>query len=87
MAKPCTHRNQMNKDVVASSSGCEDCIKSGDNWKQLRMCMTCGHVGCCDSSKNQHATAHYAETGHPIVKSHQTGEHWKWCYIDEKMML
>lgn len=87
MANPCTHRKFINKDAEPASEGCEQCIQAGDEWVQLRMCMTCGHVGCCDSSKNRHANEHYIETGHPIIKSHQSGENWKWCFIDEKMML
>ena len=55
----------------------------GDVWVHLRLCLSCGHVGCCDSSKNKHATAHFRESGHPIVQSHQPGETWRWCYVDE----
>jgi uncharacterized UBP type Zn finger protein len=62
---------------------CEDCIKTGDSWVHLRVCLTCGHVGCCDSSKNKHATKHFHATSHPIVKSFEPGEYWGWCYEDE----
>ena len=61
------------------------CLKIGDTWVHLRLCMTCGHVGCCDSSKNKHATKHFHMTKHPIIKSFQPGEEWGWCYIDEEM--
>ena len=66
-----------------SSRGCEECLRLGDRWVHLRVCVSCGHVGCCDSSKNRHATAHFWATRHPIVRSLEPGEHWRWCYIDE----
>ena len=80
----CTHLDQIN-DVTPSAKGCEDCLKIGDTWVHLRLCMTCGHVGCCDSSKNKHATKHFHATRHPIIKSFQPGEDWGWCYVDEVM--
>jgi uncharacterized UBP type Zn finger protein len=79
----CTHRDQINPDVQPSAQGCEDCLKTGDKWVHLRICMTCGHVGCCDNSDNQHASKHFRETGHPIIRSFQRGESWMWCYVDE----
>lgn len=82
MAKKCLHVDQI-QNVTASSKGCKDCLKIGDTWVHLRMCLTCGHVGCCDSSKNKHADKHYRETGHPVIQSAQMGEDWMWCYIDE----
>ena len=78
----CTHQNQI-RDVVPSSKGCEDCLKIGDSWIHLRLCLTCGHVGCCDNSKNKHATKHFHVTHHPIIRSHEPGESWMWCYVDE----
>lgn len=63
-------------------SVCEDCIKTGDTWVSLRMCLICGHVGCCDSSKNTHATKHFNATKHPIMKSVTPGEEFTWCYVD-----
>jgi uncharacterized UBP type Zn finger protein len=72
--------------VTADADGCEDCLRIGDSWFHLRLCMTCGHVGCCDSSKNKHATAHYRLTGHPIIKSFEPGEDWGWCYLDELVL-
>ena len=80
-ARPCTHRDQI-AAVEPSTNGCEECLKTGERWVQLRMCLKCGHVGCCDSSKNQHATAHFQASGHPVMRSIQPGETWKWCYID-----
>ena len=78
----CTHRNQI-KVTSTNKHICEDCVKKGDKWVKLRMCMTCGYVGCCDSSKNQHARKHFEKTGHPIIKSAEPGEDWEWCYIDK----
>jgi hypothetical protein len=62
---------------------CEDCVKTGSRWVHLRICLTCGHVGCCDSSPNRHAHRHAAEQGHPIVASAEPGEAWRWCYVDQ----
>jgi uncharacterized UBP type Zn finger protein len=73
------------KDVSPSSDGCEECLKIGDEWVHLRMCLTCGHVGCCDNSKNRHATKHYRSTRHPVIQSFEPGEDWIWCYVDRKM--
>jgi DNA integrity scanning protein DisA with diadenylate cyclase activity len=71
------------QEVVPDANGCEECLKTGDQWVHLRLCLTCGHVGCCDDSKNKHATAHFHSTGHPIVESLGPDERWRWCYIDE----
>lgn len=78
----CTHLDQIT-NVDAQSDGCEKCLRMGDRWVHLRKCLICGHVGCCDSSVNTHATKHFHETGHPIMQSAQPGEDWRWCYIDE----
>ena len=72
------------KELAPSADGCEDCLKIGGNWVHLRMCMTCGHVGCCDSSPNRHATKHYNSENHPIVRSVEPGEVWGYCYPDDK---
>ena len=82
----CTHLNQIN-DVLPSAQGCEECLQTGDDWVHLRECLTCGHVGCCDSSKNKHATKHFHATEHPIVQSFELGEDWIWCYVDELVMM
>lgn len=71
------------QNVTPNTQGCEECLKMGDKWVHLRVCMICGHVGCCNSSKNKHATKHYHETGHPIVKSLERGEEWAYCYVDD----
>ena len=83
--KNCEHLEQAHDQQRPARRVCEDCIKTGDSWVHLRQCMTCGHVGCCDSSKNKHATKHYHATEHPIVRSVEPGETWGWCYVDEVM--
>jgi uncharacterized UBP type Zn finger protein len=70
-------------NVKANSKGCEECLKLGDTWVHLRLCLTCGKVGCCDDSKNQHATKHYHATKHPVIRSIEPGESWEWCYVHE----
>jgi uncharacterized UBP type Zn finger protein len=82
MSETCQHVKEIRK-VKPSSKGCEECLKIGDEWAHLRLCLTCGHVGCCDSSKNKHATKHCRGTHHPIILSFEPGEDWKWCYVDE----
>jgi CPA2 family monovalent cation:H+ antiporter-2 len=79
---PCTHLDRI-VPVHPSARGCEECLRSGDRWVHLRICLSCGHVGCCDSSKNKHASAHYHATAHPIIRSLEPGELWGWCYPDE----
>ncbi|HEX8844904.1 MAG TPA: UBP-type zinc finger domain-containing protein [Pyrinomonadaceae bacterium] len=78
----CTHLSEM-REVEPSARGCEDCLKIGDAWVHLRLCKSCGHVGCCDSSRNKHATKHYHQTAHPIIKSFEPGEEWGYCYVDD----
>jgi tellurite resistance protein TerC len=84
-AMACVHRDQI-RDVAPKTRGCEECLKTGDQWVQLRMCLSCGHVGCCDSSKNKHATKHFHSSGHPVMQTIQPGEKWKWCYVDKTMI-
>ena len=81
----CPHVKEIKK-VQPSANGCEECLKMGDSWVHLRMCLICGHVGCCDSSKNKHATKHFHRTKHPIMQSVEPGEDWRWCYVDEIML-
>jgi uncharacterized UBP type Zn finger protein len=84
----CTHLDQVERvELPPEVAGCEECLASGDRWVHLRMCQTCGHIGCCDSSPNRHATAHFQSTGHPIVRSAEPGEDWSWCYADEVMFV
>ncbi len=78
----CHHLDQV-QEVEPSSDGCEDCLREGGRWVHLRVCMICGHTGCCDSSPGQHATVHFDHTGHPLVQSFEPGEDWWWCYVDE----
>ena len=84
MADVCTHVDGI-KNVKPQTKGCEECLKMHDSRVHLRLCMECGHVGCCDSSKNKHATKHFHATKHPIVKSIEPGESWMWCFVDELM--
>jgi uncharacterized UBP type Zn finger protein len=81
----CTHLDQI-RDVAPSSRVCDQCVAMGSQWVHLRMCLSCGQVGCCDSSPNRHATAHNHDTGHPIIRSVEPGESWRWCYVDEEMV-
>jgi uncharacterized UBP type Zn finger protein len=83
MSVPCTHLNQIQDVTPRTPEGCEECLQLGDTWVHLRLCLTCGHVGCCDSSRNKHATKHFHATDHPIVKSFERGEDWLWCYVDQ----
>ncbi len=82
MADHCTHLDQI-QDVTPTGDGCEDCLATGGRWVHLRLCATCGKVGCCDSSPNRHATAHHHASGHPIIQSFEPGEDWWWCFVDE----
>ncbi len=82
-AETCEHLQKTNQNIHGNTSGCEECEKTGDKWVHLRLCLSCGHVGCCDSSKNKHATKHFHKTNHPVIKSYEPQENWKWCYVDE----
>jgi uncharacterized UBP type Zn finger protein len=79
----CTHLGTIKRVKPNTPDGCEECLATGDEWVHLRLCMACGHVGCCDDSKNKHATKHFRATKHPIVRSLEPGENWYWCYVDE----
>jgi uncharacterized UBP type Zn finger protein len=85
MSSQCNHLNFAVTDSP-NTAGCEECLASGDTWVHLRLCRTCGHVGCCDDSKNRHATKHFRATQHPIMTSLEPGESWSWCFIDEVAM-
>lgn len=84
MATTCSHLRLIRK-VTPKSLGCEECLKTGDGWVHLRLCRICGHVGCCDDSKNAHATKHFHLTNHPIIEGYDPPEGWGWCYLDETM--
>ena len=80
----CNHLDQVQfAEVPENVAGCEECLASGDWWVHLRMCMSCGKIGCCDSSPNRHASRHAREDEHPIVRSAEPGEDWSWCFVDE----
>jgi uncharacterized UBP type Zn finger protein len=83
MMNCCSHLSEINNVTPKTPNGCEECLKLGDGWVHLRLCVTCGHVGCCDESKNKHATKHWHSTNHPLIQSFEPGEDWGWCYIDE----
>jgi CPA2 family monovalent cation:H+ antiporter-2 len=84
-SRRCRHTGQATV-VVPGSQGCAECLRDGYDWVHLRICMTCGHVGCCDTSPHRHARAHWNESGHPLMKSAEPGEDWAWCYIDEAVL-
>ena len=84
--KPCTHLDLMD-DVEPSSEVCDQCVELGETWPALRMCLICGHVGCCEDAKYQHALRHYQDTGHPLVKPYlERGQDWIWCYEDQALL-
>lgn len=86
MSSPeCSHLDHIH-DVTPSADGCEECLKINSEWVHLRLCTECGHVGCCDSSPNKHATKHFRATAHPIIRSFEPGENWLWCYLDQLLM-
>ncbi|WP_075792065.1 UBP-type zinc finger domain-containing protein [Massilia putida] len=81
MGSDCRHFHEI-VTREGNTGGCEECLKMGDTWVHLRVCLTCGHVGCCDDSKNKHATKHFHATSHPAIRSKEPGETWGWCYVD-----
>ena len=84
--KPCEHMDET-AEVTPSGDGCVECLELGGRWVHLRLCETCGHVGCCDSSPGKHATAHFHSSGHPIAGSYEPGEDWLWCFRDEIVFM
>ena len=85
-ANGCQHRDEI-QDVEPSADGCEDCLKTGDRWVHLRMCMTCGYSGCCDSSRNKHAGKHARQAEHPLITSQEPGENWVYCFVDDETIF
>ncbi|MBA9005170.1 MULTISPECIES: ubiquitin carboxyl-terminal hydrolase 14 [Thermomonospora] len=81
----CEHVGRLPQPEPAPGTpqGCQECLAEGTRWVHLRLCLTCGHVGCCDSSPRRHASGHFAGTGHPVIRSFQPGETWRWCFVDE----
>lgn len=84
MAARCSHLDSIEvRELPDPLDGCEECLKTGGWWMHLRMCLACGKVGCCDNSPGRHATAHYTDSGHPLIRSAEPNEDWYWCYVDE----
>jgi uncharacterized UBP type Zn finger protein len=81
----CSHLKET-RPVTPSGRGCQECLQLGDTWVHLRLCLSCGHVGCCDSSKNKHASKHFHQSKHPVMQSFEPGESWRWCYVDETFL-
>ncbi len=82
----CPHVATVGDPPARTPDGCEECLAAGQSWVHLRRCLSCGHIGCCDSSPGRHATAHFHQTGHPVIQSFQPGESWLWCYVDNLML-
>ncbi len=86
MSTTCTHMDHVRvTELPDAVDGCIDCLAAGTPWFHLRICLECGHVGCCDSSRGKHATAHFHDVKHPVVQSAEPGESWKWCFVDEAL--
>ena len=83
MAQTCPHLAEIRDVTPRTPQGCEECLKLDDSWVHLRLCMSCGHVGCCDDSKNKHATKHFGQTRQPVIQSFEPSEQWGWCYVDD----
>ncbi len=86
MSSRCTHLAEVRDVTPRTPAGCEECLTMGTRWVHLRLCLECGHVGCCDQSPGKHATKHFHRTGHPIIRSFEPRENWGWCYVDEVML-
>jgi uncharacterized UBP type Zn finger protein len=84
LAEKCSHLNQI-QVTTTDTHVCPECVEKGDHWVHLRLCLICGHVGCCDSSKNKHSTKHFRNTKHPLIRSIEPGEAWVWCFVDDMM--
>ena len=84
MSVTCSHTGSIKlTELPGEIAGCQDCLAIGGTWVHLRMCQSCGHIGCCDNSPGRHATAHFRSTGHPLIRSFEPGEDWWWCYPDD----
>ncbi len=86
MSAACSHVDQIQDVRPSTLDGCEECLKTGGRWVHLRLCLSCGKVGCCDSSPNRHASKHARADAHPIVESFERGEDWRWCFVDEAVV-
>jgi uncharacterized UBP type Zn finger protein len=88
VSQSCSHGDGVRiTDLLDPLLGCEECLKTGSRWMHLRMCLSCGKVGCCDNSPGRHASAHFKESAHPLIRSAEPGESWSWCYVDEVMLM
>ena len=83
MADGCTHFEGIHPKEPKTPEGCEECLAVDGEWMHLRLCLECGHVGCCDNSPGKHATKHFHRTNHPVIRSFEPGEDWGWCFVDE----
>lgn len=83
MTTACAHADPA-VDVRPNAEGCEECLRAGGTWRFLRVCLECGHIGCCNDSPGKHATTHFESSGHPVVRSFEPGQNWYWCYVDEQ---
>lgn len=79
----CAHAELIGEVTPDAADSCPECVARGDGWVHLRVCLVCGHVGCCDESPNRHARRHFHATGHPVVQSYEIGENWRYCFIDD----
>lgn len=79
----CEHLIAAGSPEPVTADGCQECLATGGSWMQLRLCLTCGHVGCCDSSKGKHARKHASRQKHPVIRSFHSGDEWRWCYVDQ----
>jgi uncharacterized UBP type Zn finger protein len=86
VAAQCRHLDQVRNVKARTPKGCEECLKANMQWVHLRLCLSCGHVGCCDSSPGKHASQHFRQTQHPVMRSFDPGEDWGWCFVDELMI-
>ncbi|WP_055048004.1 UBP-type zinc finger domain-containing protein [Devosia sp. A16] len=83
---PCAHGALIRDVTPSSAETCSECVARGDGWVHLRVCLVCGHVGCCDESPNRHARRHFHTTGHPVIQSYEIGETWRYCFIDDVVL-
>jgi uncharacterized UBP type Zn finger protein len=86
VAQVCAHVREVRDVLPRTPEGCEECLQTGSWWVHLRLCLSCGHVGCCDDSPNKHATKHFGQTQHPLIQSFEPGEDWGWCFIDQVLL-
>jgi uncharacterized UBP type Zn finger protein len=87
LSDPCSHVTpELHRHVKRPTAGCKECLEMHSGWVHLRVCLTCGHVGCCDDSPNRHATKHYHATHHPVITSGEVGETWAYCYPDDRIL-